>query len=176
MLATPPPPPAGVPPQATIGSPLLQAGQTPQGILGGGLQDPKALLDIPSILGTPPAPTAWNNQYMLPQYETPSAPGSNTPMAGIPEGQELENTNMRGLLKRIHGQYKEGNLQGGFLGQRPEESLGQPLEGTAPPPGTNLPAGLEQFQPPPPDPAMAPPPPPGAPPVPLPPGAPLPPG
>lgn len=31
------------------------------------------------------------------------------------------------------------------LGRLPGDQLGQPLPGTAPPPGTNLPAGLEQF-------------------------------
>ena len=31
------------------------------------------------------------------------------------------------------------------LGRMPREMLGQPLPGTAPPPGTSVPAGLEQF-------------------------------
>ena len=42
------------------------------------------------------------------------------------------------------------------LGRMPGDQLGQPLPGTAPPPGTNLPAGLEQFYV---DPAAVPPPP-----------------
>ncbi|MFN8073077.1 MAG: hypothetical protein U0R66_14905 [Mycobacterium sp.] len=41
------------------------------------------------------------------------------------------------------------------LGRMPGSELGQPLPGTAPPPGTNIPAGLEQFYV---DPAAAPPP------------------
>ncbi len=41
------------------------------------------------------------------------------------------------------------------LGRMPGDQLGQPLPGTAPPPGTNIPAGLEQFYV---DPAAAPPP------------------
>jgi hypothetical protein len=35
-------------------------------------------------------------------------------------------------------------LHGG-LGRMPGDELGQPLPGTAPPPGSNLPPGLEQF-------------------------------
>ena len=35
----------------------------------------------------------------------------------------------------------------GALGRMPADQLGQPLPGTAPPPGTNLPAGPEQFLP-----------------------------
>ncbi len=31
------------------------------------------------------------------------------------------------------------------LGRMPGDQLGQPLPGTAPPPGSNIPAGLEQF-------------------------------
>jgi hypothetical protein len=57
--------------------------------------------------------------------------------------------------------YRAGMLKGGLLGQMPQQQLGEPLPGTAPPPGTNIPSGLSQFLP---DPADAPPPP-GTPPV-----------
>ena len=50
----------------------------------------------------------------------------------------------------------------GALGRMPGAELGQPLPGTAPPPGTNIPPGLEQFYV---DPASLPPP---EPPVPMP--------
>ena len=42
----------------------------------------------------------------------------------------------------------------GALGRMPGDQLGQPLPGTAPPPGTNIPAGIEQFMAPPADPAQ----------------------
>ncbi|WP_231965623.1 hypothetical protein [Mycobacterium sp. E802] len=58
--------------------------------------------------------------------------------------------------------YRNGNLRGAMLGQVPKEQLGEPLPGTAPPPGTNIPSGLGENLP---DPA-APPPAPGAPPAP----------
>jgi hypothetical protein len=54
-------------------------------------------------------------------------------------------------LKGVHA------ILHGALGRMPAAELGQPLPGTAPPPGTNIPAGPEQFLP---DPAaLAPPPP-----------------
>jgi hypothetical protein len=51
-------------------------------------------------------------------------------------------------------------LKGGLLGQMPQEQLGEPLPGTAPPPGTAVSPGLEQYLPDP-APADAPPPPAG---------------
>jgi hypothetical protein len=61
-------------------------------------------------------------------------------------------------FQRAHGIWHEG------MGRLDLGQLGQPLPGTAPPPGTNLPPGPEQFLPDPPPPPGAPPPPPGAPP------------
>jgi len=59
-------------------------------------------------------------------------------------------------FQRAHGLWHMG------IGQMPKDQLGQPLPGTAPPPGTNLPAGPVEFLPDPsPAAAPAPPPPPG---------------
>lgn len=55
-------------------------------------------------------------------------------------------------LKGVHA------LIHGGLGRVPGSELGNPVAGTAPPPGTNLPAGLEQFYVPPDVPAAVPPP------------------
>ena len=46
------------------------------------------------------------------------------------------------------------------MGKLDPDQLGEPLPGTAPPPGTNIPVGLEQYLPEPP-PAIPPVPPPG---------------
>ena len=53
-------------------------------------------------------------------------------------------------FQRAHGIWHEG------MGRMDLDQLGQPLPGTAPPPGTNLPAGPMQFLPDPPPPAPAP--------------------
>ena len=60
-------------------------------------------------------------------------------------------------FQRAHGIWHES------LGRLDQSQLGQPLPGTAPPPGTNLPPGPVQFLP---DNYGAPPPPPGTPPPP----------
>jgi hypothetical protein len=55
-------------------------------------------------------------------------------------------------LQRAHGIWHQG------MGRLDMGQLGQPLPGTAPPPGTNLPPGPEQFYEPPPPPGIPPPP------------------
>nr|WP_077742053.1 CDP-alcohol phosphatidyltransferase family protein [Mycolicibacterium boenickei] len=120
----------------------------------------------PSAPGGPPpteAPNlrAFNNGYFFPQNEKPSAPGQGT-VVGVEPGQE--NADISGLdwMRQMHTLYRNGNLRGSLLGQVPKEQLGEPLPGTAPPPGANIPSGLGENLP---DPA-APPPAPGAPPAP----------
>ena len=55
--------------------------------------------------------------------------------------------------------YRDGRLKGGLLGQMPQQQLGEPLPGTAPPPGTVISPGLVQNLPPAPDDGSAPAPP-----------------
>lgn len=158
------PRPEGVPPPSTIGTPLAQFGQRPttegSPVPAAGLSDPLALLDPSKTLGTPPTMQPWNNTYLLPQYEKPSAPGTGAPLDNIAPGQEKADVPIGKFIDRVRVTYDEGKLTGGFLGQRPQESLGQPLPDTAPPPGTAVPPGLDKF--------YEPPPPPGAPPPPVP--------
>ena len=88
-------------------------------------------------------------------------------------GDEGNDVSRREWFGRYIDMYRAGMLKGGLLGQMPQEQLGEPLPGTAPPPGARIPQGLDQFQPDPPPPpgAPVPPPAPGAPPlVPPPPG------
>ncbi len=177
--AAPEPPPAPPGPEVPlVGAPLgpdglAVLGQTGTATAPGrlGIPDgidmsPGALLgqySIPSAPGGPPpteAPNlrAFNNGNFFPQNEKPSAPGQGT-VVGVAPGQE--NSDISGLdwLRQMRTLHRNGNLRGSLLGQVPKEQLGEPLPGTAPPPGTNIPQGLGENLP---DPAV----PPGAPEVP----------
>ena len=185
----PPPPPPG-PTVPVIGAPL---GPTGLGVLAqnGQEQNPAALgappvtgLDQNTVLGQnaiPAAPGAgpgavpnlnpFNNAYGPQQCLVPSAPGK-CEQFDVAPGDENADVSRRQWLGRYIDMYRAGMLKGGLLGQMPQEQLGEALPGTAPPPGTNIPPGLVQFQPDPPPPgAPAPPPAPGAPPLLLPPPA-----
>jgi hypothetical protein len=67
-------------------------------------------------------------------------------------------------IKRAHGLWHMG------IGQMPQDQLGQPLPGTAPPPGSNMPVGTDWPTPTPAPPPGAPAPPAPGPPAPPPPG------
>ncbi len=162
---------------------LAQAGQDP---LPGGLGAPEVSgIDATTVLGQVPLPSApgagpgvvpnlnvFNNAYGPTQCLVPSAPGK-CEQFDVAPGDENADVNRREWFGRYIDMYRAGMLKGGFLGQMPQEQLGEPLPGTAPPPGTNIPPGLVQFLPDPaapPDGAPVPPPAPGAPPPPPPPG------
>lgn len=183
----PPPPPGPVVPM--LGSPLgpngldvLAQSNAPgvPGALGApqmtGL-DPSSVLGqnlLPSAPG--PAPVVvpnlnvFNNAYGLPQNVVPAAPGEGQQF-DVASGQENSDVSKREWFGRFIDMQRDHRLYGG-LGQLPQEQLGQPLPGTAPPPGTVISPGLAQFLPdpaegapppglilpPPPDPAAPPPP------------------
>lgn len=108
--------------------------------------------------GTPPNLNVFNNAYGAGAINLkPAAPGQGQQF-GVAPGQENADVNKRQWLGRYVDEYRAGDLKGGLLGQVPQEQLGQPLPGTAPPPGTVIPAGPVQFLP---DPADGPTPPPG---------------
>lgn len=169
----PPPPPQG-PVIPVIGAPLgpegwnmlAQAGQpAAPGMLGAppisGIDRTTALGQnaVPSAPGAGPGVgpnlRAFNNAYGLPQNVVPAAPGQGQQFDVAP-GDENADVNGRTWLGRFYDLAVDGRLHGALLNQVPQEQLGQPLPGTAPPPGTNIPPGLVQFLPPPPDPAPAP--------------------
>jgi hypothetical protein len=129
-------------------------------------------LDQNTVLGQNPIPSApgadpgvvpnlnvFNNAYGVQQCLAPSAPGKCEEF-GVAPGDENADVTRRIWLGRYIDMYRAGMLKGGLLGQVPQEQLGEPLPGTAPPPGTNIPPGLVQFQPDPPPPPGAPVPPP----------------
>jgi hypothetical protein len=124
------PPVTGLDPSTVLGQNLVPSGP------GGGP-------------GISPSLNVFNNAYGLPQNEVPSAPGQGTQFDVAP-GQENSDVSRREWLGRYIDMYRDGRLRGGLLGQAPHEQLGQPLPGTAPPPGTNIPPGLVQFLPEPP--------------------------
>jgi hypothetical protein len=101
--------------------------------------------------GTPPNLNVFNNAYGIQQNVAPAAPGQGQEFDVAP-GDENADVSKREWLGRYVDMYRAGMLKGGLLGQMPQEQLGEPLPGTAPLPGTNVPQGLVQFQP---DPADA---------------------
>lgn len=180
-----PAPPAG-PNVPVLGMPLSNGlgvlAQRDQPGVPGALGAPSVNgLDAASVLGQAPVPMApngtpgtppnfnvFNNAYGLPQYEVPSAPGGK--QFDVAPGQENSDVSKREWFGRFIDMQRDHRTYGG-LGQRPEAELGQPLPGTAPPPGTVISPGLVEYLPPAPD-DGAPPPPPGLilPPPPPPPG------
>jgi hypothetical protein len=151
---------------------LAQSNAAPADVPGGDLgAPPVAGLDRYTILGqnavpsapgagpgTPPNLNVFNNAYGAGALNlTPAAPGKGQQF-GVAPGDENADVNKRKWLGRYIDEYRAGDLKGGLLGQMPQEQLGQPLPGTAPPPGTVIPAGPVQFLP---DPADGPTPPPG---------------
>jgi hypothetical protein len=163
-------PPPG-PPVPIIGQPLGPAGfdvlaQNGQQPVPGGMGAPDITgLDQTTVLGQnalPSAPGAgpgvvpnlnpFNNAYGPQQCLVPSAPGK-CEQFDVAPGDENADVSRRQWLGRYIDMYRAGMLKGGLLGQMPQEQLGEALPGTAPPPGTNIPPGLVQFQP---DPAAPP--------------------
>jgi len=178
LPAEPAPPPELGPVIPMIGAPLGPAGFNilaqngiPAADQPGTLGAPNVVgLDRDSVLGqnlVPAAPNGgtgivpnlnvFNNAYGLPQYVVPSAPGGE--QFDVAPGQENTDVTKREWFGRFIDMQRDGRTYGG-LGQAPLEQLGQPLPGTAPPPGTNIPPGLVQFLPEPVDPNAPPPPPP----------------
>jgi len=171
----PPPPPPSVPGLGQL-SPsgldvLAQRGEDPAGAPGTLGMPPMAGMDRDTVLaqnavptapgggfGTPPNLNVFNNAYGAGAINLkPAAPGKGQQF-GVAPGDENADVSKRQWLGRYIDLYRAGDLKGGLLGQLPQEQLGQPLPGTAPPPGTVIPAGPVQFLP---DPADGPTPPPG---------------
>jgi hypothetical protein len=168
-LADPPPPdpavvepavpPVGyVPPRSGIGNVLAQsdAGRTgPLGLPDLASYTPGLLLGqnaVPSAPGAPATVTApdlraFNGDYLLPQNVAPAAPGQGVAADGFGPTPQDPGTGRIAFLRRLHGMYQDGGLAGAFLGQVPDEQLGEPLPGTAPATGIYLPPGLGQNLP-----------------------------
>jgi hypothetical protein len=109
---------------------------------------------VPAVPGTapvsPPSVDVLDGiQLLMPQNYRVPTPDQTSPYAlsqGTP-GPFARVDSLKGVHAIVHG----------ALGRMPADELGQPLPGTAPPPGTNIPLGPERFLP---DPAEIPSPPP----------------
>lgn len=130
---------AGQPAVEPLGTPALPE-LNRENLLG---QNP-----VPMAPGGPPgvAPNldAMNSQYLLRQNEVPAAPGQGTAVGPATDDEHLGRVD---YLKQLHALYSNGNLKGSLLGRVDQTQLGEPLPGTAPLPGTNIPPGLVQNLP-----------------------------
>ncbi|MGI9163865.1 MAG: hypothetical protein ACR2JI_13250 [Mycobacterium sp.] len=103
------------------------------------------------LTGTPPVdPLASVSSLYAHNFRMPSGDEASPYVlqTDVPPGPFARVDALKGLHAMLHGS----------LGRVPRSELGQALPGTAPPPGTNLPPGLEQFYVPPDAPADIPPP------------------
>jgi hypothetical protein len=85
-----------------------------------------------------PSQNPLNNAYLLPQNVKPAAPGEGQRF-NVDPGQENADITKMDTLKQLHAMYSDGRLKGALLTRGPKEALGEPLPGTAPPPGTVIP-------------------------------------
>lgn len=162
-----PDPPANLPPQQGLFSPLEQStgrGEGPAGLptplpdLQQGAVNEFVLAqnNTPSTPGTSPdtqrAPNtnALNNQYLMPQNIKPAAPGQGQ-LFDVEPGEENADLTKTEALKHLWHGYQNGQYRGGFVNRGNKETLNQPLPGTAPPPGTRIPGLGDDSQAPPPE-------------------------
>lgn len=152
----PAPAPPGVPAEpdhSTLSSANALINATAGGLILGQSATPAVPGSVPF---NPPSADVFNAaQLLIPQNYRVPGPDQISPYPLSPAGQQSPFARVnewQGIHAIIHG----------ALGRMPADQLGQPLPGTAPPPGTNIPLGPEQFLPDPPD-AAPPPPTPAAP-------------
>jgi hypothetical protein len=148
------PPDPGSPPTAmgTMGAVLGQATPSPAGLDLLLSQSP-----IPGVPGSQPVGVSAVNtpSYLFGPNMTLSEQGQQSMYSTGPTDLNAPPPTGRiDAFQRAHGIWHQG------MGRLDLAQLGQPLPGTAPPPGTNIPAGPEQFLPDPPPPPGGPPPPP----------------
>ena len=130
--AVPAPSPLAVMSQVTKDSPIT-------GFLGMLAQSsPATLLNPPPAAGTAAAanPLTGLDMLMPTSYGMPAGDAASPYVLGEANNGPFARVN---AFKGVHALGHAG------LGRMPREMLGQPLPGTAPPPGTAVPAGLEQF-------------------------------
>jgi hypothetical protein len=159
--AAPPPPadPGGPPPSDPVAAPppglsdILSApvanilGQPAQTGSGAPVDLVLSQYPVPAVPGTQPAPPGMDlntalsgNSFLLPQMFKLAAPDEGN-MYSIGQGDVQDQPRLLPSLKGAHA------LWHGGMGRLDQSQLGQPLPGTAPPPGTNLPAGPVDFLP-----------------------------
>jgi hypothetical protein len=122
-----------------------QSKADPAGALASLLTDNGGLSAVGHAVGLS-APSAVNpladvSSLMAHNYRMPSGDEASPYVlqTDVPAGPFARVDALKGLHAMLHGS----------LGRMPGSELGQPLPGTAPPPGTAIPAGIEQFMAPP---------------------------
>ncbi|MCX2931535.1 hypothetical protein ORI20_14740 [Mycobacterium sp. CVI_P3] len=131
-----PPPPAAPAPE----SPYALSSETKNQLLttiADTLSDPNMVFGLSA---PPPSDPLAPVELLLPQNYRMPTPDLESPYLlteGTPPGPFARVDAMKGVHALLHG----------ALGRMPGDQLGDPLPGTAPPPGTNIPAGPEQFLP-----------------------------
>jgi hypothetical protein len=133
------PPPPGLndalanPVTAILGDPAGPPGGAPVDLLLSQYQVPSVPGEQPQGLDINQAITG--NAYLLPQNYANPTPGDGSPYGTAP-GTITDRPDLISSLKGAHG------LWHGAMGRLDPSQLGEPLPGTAPPPGTNIPQGL----------------------------------
>ncbi len=158
--ADPPPPPPADPaadpaapppaPPSFLGTALAEAGPNGPGWLSqaaGSGAPPDFLLSqlpTPGLPGSQPAApslSAMNPQYLLSPGMRLADQGQQSVYSMGPLDGDSPPVSKWDALQRAHGLWHMG------MGKLDPDQLGEPLPGTAPPPGTNIPVGLGQNLP-----------------------------
>jgi len=133
-----PPPDPGPPPTAlgTMGAVWGQSTPSPSGFDLLLSQTP-----VPALPGTQPSAPSLNvtntPQYLFGPNMKLDQQGQQSMYSAGPTDPNAPGPSGRiDAFQRAHGLWHMG------IGQMPQDQLGQPLPGTAPPPGTNIPQGL----------------------------------
>jgi hypothetical protein len=144
IVGSPPPASPGVTALGPLGA---LAGGGAQGYLLG--QNPVPSVDGAGALPATQTPGLLDSgSFLMPQNYRVPAPDQDSPYA-LTEGTPP------GPFARVDGWKGAHALAHGAIGRMPVDELGQPLPGTAPPPGTNIPVGpVDEL----PDPGAPPPP------------------
>lgn len=117
--------PAGALAQLLTGNAGSPAAAVAQGVGLNGTPAVNPLADVSSLMA---------HNFRMPSEDEVSPYVLQT---DVPAGPFARVDAFKGLHAMLHGS----------LGRMPGSELGQPLPGTAPPPGTNIPAGIEAFLP-----------------------------
>lgn len=133
----PPAPPAPLDPFAAASEQSRVPTDALAALLGGASPIAMANQGV-GLSGTPPPGLLAATDILAPQYYRMPSGEVDSPyvlQTNVPAGPFARVDAFKGVHALAHG----------GLGRMPGADLGQPLPGTAPPPGTSLPAGLEQF-------------------------------
>ena len=134
-------PPAPPPPLDPFTAASVASKESPGGTLVallGGNHPVDAVNQSVGLSAPPPTDPLAATNILMPQYYRMPSGEAASPYV-------LQTDAPAGPFQRIDAWKGVHALAHGSLGRMPRDELSQPLPGTAPPPGTNIPAGLEQY-------------------------------